>query len=215
MDVKLLAVLVAGIGVLASPGQSDIPGRVEAGFHVGAAASANDHNEWGARGTGYTYYGEVGYEIFSWLVAPTFAFGYSYANGEPSPGEEQGHRQPPTGVRAESNDYYLGLRTRLAFGKMRFRPYAGAGFYWTEYHRELKAQDYVLEDHAAGGRGYGFDAGLEYFPDPSAGFAFRLGYRFAAAAATWRQPPPKTPGFDAAFTLTQNLVTLGVTIYAL
>ncbi len=215
MTLKQLS-YVLFVGLAANvPGRAETPGRLILGFNAGAAASANDHARWGARGTGYGYLGEAGLQFTSWLAVPVFTVGYTYTNGNLPSWESAGYARYPTGLRTGANDYFVGGRVRVALWRMKLRPFAGAGAFWTEYHRHVNAKEYVLEDRAASGRGYAMTGGAEFFPNPASGFSLAVEYRYAAAAPEWRQPPAKNANFEPTFNFTEQLITVGVKLYTL
>ena len=205
------------INISAAAVAADIPGRVSFGFSAGGAHSANDHERLGAGGTGYAYFGEAAYEPTIWLVAPQVQWGYAYTSSVLPPREAGGYVGEPSALRGAAMDLLFGARVRVPLWETKLRPYAGAGVMWTNYHRQAMEEDFALDDNASAGWGWAALGGLEFFPGATGGFSICLEYRYAATDQKWRKPPPPTPkgGAGADFDLTEQLITLGVKLYAL
>lgn len=198
-------------------GDADLPGRISFGFNVGGCHSANDHSRWSASGAGYGYFGEIGYESTSWLVAPEMQWGYTYASGDVPAWEKEGYPDGADEVKGEGDTFIIGGRVRVPLWGMKLRPYGGGGVAWTNYNRIVMGDTGVLSNKSSFGTGWAALGGLELFPVPASGFSVALEYRYAATKQEWRQPP--TPGdkgpFETDFNLAEKLMTLGVKIYVL
>lgn len=209
--------IIAGLAGGSASADVDLPGRISFGFNVGGCHSANDHSRWSASGAGYCYFGEVGYESTSWLVAPLLQWGYTYASGDVPAWESEGYSAPPTEIKGEGDTFIIGGRVRVPLWRMKLRPYAGGGVAWTNYNRIVLADARVLSDNGSFGTGWAALGGLEFFPSPASGFSLALEYRYGVTKQEWRQPPvqgDKGP-FELEFDLTEKLLTMGVKVYVL
>jgi opacity protein-like surface antigen len=212
--IGLAIIILAGAGAAAC--QADVPGRVVLAFAAGGAHASNDDERWGGAGTGYGYFGELGYEATSWLVAPVAQWGNAFTSGRVPPWEEGGYAGNPSGVKHKLSTFALGGRVRLPLWRMKLRPYGGGGVAWTRYNRQVLDGVMVLLESESTGSGYAGLAGLEFFPDPARGFSLALEYRYAVTAQEWLRAPTGGKGSAGAeFNLAEQLITVSVKAYTL
>lgn len=204
--------ILTTIGLLAAAAAAwEIPGRVSFGFAAGAATEDNEDDARPVVSSGYGYFGEVGYEVARWLVAPVAAWGYAYGDAAVRPEEAARFRNGADRVTTSAADLYLAGRFRLPLWGARFNPYASAGVVWSEYHRAVQLGDAVREDRAAWGAGWVADAGAEVFPTVGGSFAVAADYRYAAKDMRWRTGTGELS--SVSFDDTEQLITLAVKLY--